>query len=94
MANLRTKWVDHVVTRPQTYTETQNSDGSVTLTDAFGTVVRQGTPMNADNFNAIEDGVQYGQIASDMAYTLLQAELRDAQSRIATLEAQVAALTS
>jgi len=34
----------------------QNPDGTVTLTPAPGTVVQEGTPVNAANLNKIEQG--------------------------------------
>lgn len=92
--NNRINWKDHVVERPRTYTEATNSDGSKTFTPAPGTVLQQGTPQSATNFNTMEEALQHISIAYDMMMTLYQAELRDAQSRITTLEAQVSALSS
>ena len=45
MAFNRTKWQDHVVERPRTFTEVTNADGSVTHTPAPGEVLQQGTRM-------------------------------------------------
>ena len=59
-----------------------------------GGVVQQGTPINAANLNKLEDTVQQLNVAFDMMSTITQAELRDKESRIATLEAQLAALSS
>lgn len=56
MYNIKT-WIDHVVQRPKTYTVTDNADGTKTLTDAPGSIVQQGTPMSATNFNAMEGGI-------------------------------------
>lgn len=50
-------WKDHIVERPRTYTETFNSDGSKTLVPAPGEIYQQGTPMNAEHFNHIEQGI-------------------------------------
>lgn len=57
MAYNRTKWQDHVVERPRTFTEVTNADGSVTHTPAPGEVLQQGTPQSATNFNNIEDAL-------------------------------------
>ena len=56
MAYTKTNWVDHVVSRPNTYTQTVNQDNTVTLAPA-GTVEQQGTPVNAENLNHMETGI-------------------------------------
>lgn len=94
MAYKRTKWKDHAVERPRTYTEATNQDGSKTFTPAPGEILQQGTPQSATNFNNIEDGLQHVSVAFDLLYTITQAQLREKDDRIATLEAQVATLTS
>lgn len=50
-------WKDHIVEKPRTYTQTVNSDGSITLAPAPGEIIQQGTPINAEHLNHIEDGV-------------------------------------
>ena len=57
-----------------------------------GTVSEEGTPVSATNLNTIEEGLQHLSVAHDLAYSELQALLRDAIARIEVLEAQVAAL--
>ena len=52
-----TMWQDHVTEYEDRYRETQNDDGSVTHTPVPGSVIQQGTPQNAANFNRIEDGI-------------------------------------
>lgn len=91
--NKRIGWKDHVVTRPRTYTEVLNGDGSKTLTPAPGEVLQQGTPISATNLNAMDAALQHISIAYDMFITIKQAEMRAAQKRIEELEAAVAALT-
>ena len=49
-------WQDHVTSRPHTYTETVNSDGTKTLT-AAGEVLQQGSPMSAERFSHMEQGI-------------------------------------
>ncbi len=58
MAYIKNNWVDQSVERPKTYEMTNNADGSVTLIDSFGLVSELGTPVNADNMNHIEEGVE------------------------------------
>lgn len=53
----RTNWHNRAVQRPRTYVETTNSDNSVTHTPAPGTVAQEGTPLNEDNLNNIEQGI-------------------------------------
>lgn len=57
MAYVKNTWVDQDVERPKTYEVTNNQDGSITLTDSFGLVTELGTPVNEDNMNHIEDGI-------------------------------------
>lgn len=92
--NQRISWKDHVVERPRTYTETVNGDGSKTFTAAPGTVIQQGTPQSATNFNTMDEAIQHICIAFDELQMTMQAELRAAQDEIATLQAQVAALAT
>lgn len=94
MAFNRTKWQDHVVERPRTYTEVTNSDGSVTHTPAPGEVLQQGTPQSATNFNNIEDALQHLSVAYDMLFSITQAQLRAQADRIEALETATAALTT
>lgn len=91
--NKRIGWKDHVVQRPRTYTEVVNSDNSKTFTPAPGTIIQQGTPQSATNFNTMDEALQHISIAYDMLMTITQAEMRSAEKRITTLEAQVAALS-
>lgn len=94
MAYKRTKWQDHVVERPRTFTEVTNSDNSVTLNPAPGEVLQQGTPQSATNFNNIEDQLQYLSVAYDMLFCITQATIRAQADEIETLKAANAALTT
>lgn len=51
-----TEWKDRVVEKPRTFNMQQNPDGTITLIPAPGTVVQEGTPVNAANLNKIEQG--------------------------------------
>ena len=55
MAYEKTVWKDHVVERPKTYRMVENADGTVTLVPVPGQVIQQGTALNAENLNHIED---------------------------------------
>lgn len=50
-----TPWKDEVVQYPYRYKETQNSDGTVEHEPSPGTVMQQGTPQSATNFNHIKE---------------------------------------
>lgn len=64
-------WKDHAVTPANTYTVTQNSDGTITLTPA-GTVIQQGTNMSAVNFNNQEEGVLAANVSAAEALRLIR----------------------
>lgn len=57
MAYKRTYWQDHVTQYSDRYNEVQNPDGTITHTPVEGTIIQQGTPQNAQNFNNLEEGV-------------------------------------
>lgn len=52
-----TKWQDHVTEYANKYIETQNTDGTVTHEPVEGLVLQQGTPMDAEHFNNMEQGI-------------------------------------
>lgn len=58
MAYQKTVWKDQEVENPRTYSVRQNLDGTVTLLDAFGEITEIGTPVNAENLNKIEQGIE------------------------------------
>jgi len=53
----KTNWIDHVTQYEDRFTETNNSDGTVTHIPVEGVVMQQGTPQNAQNFNNMEYGI-------------------------------------
>lgn len=53
----RINFKDQNVERPKTYDVTNNPDGSITLIESFGNVEELGTPINQENMNHIEDGI-------------------------------------
>lgn len=57
MAYTPTEWKDRIVQNPRTFQIQNNADGTVTLTPKPGTVVQEGTPVNATNLNNIEQGL-------------------------------------
>ena len=66
----RTFWVDETDQYENRYTETANSDGTITHTKVTGEVYVEGTPQSAANFNNMEDGIEDAHIAHAL---LLQA---------------------
>lgn len=56
MAHNRTFWQDHVTEFSDRYREIDNGDGTISHVPVEGEVVQQGTPQNARNFNALEEG--------------------------------------
>lgn len=58
MAYAKTTWKDRNVQYPNRFTKTDNADGTVTLNVAQGSIIEQGTPVNAANLNNIELGVE------------------------------------
>ena len=87
----QTDWKDHVVERPNTYTEQVNGDGSKTYTPAPGEVVQQGTPMSATNFNKQEEGIGEASMLADLIYTLVMLKLGHSD---VTLDGLMAGLAS
>lgn len=86
--NKRINFKNRSVTRPRTYREIVNDDGTKTFIPEPGTVVEEGTPQSAENFNNMDEALQHISVAFDLMYTIMQAELRDAQDRIEALESQ------
>ena len=52
-----TIWKDEVCQYPYRYKEVTNPDGTVEHQPAHGTLMQQGTPQSATNFNHMEKGV-------------------------------------
>lgn len=53
----KTNWKDRIIERPLTFTLTENDDGTVTLNPVTGLVTEEGTPVNANLLNKIEQGI-------------------------------------
>lgn len=52
-----TKWLDHVTQFPMRRRITNNSDGTSDVVRAEGSIIQQGTPRNAKNYNNMETGI-------------------------------------
>ena len=89
MSYVRTFWKDRVVERPRTFTQVTNADGSITQTNAPGQVIEPGTPLNATNFNNLEEGLVHYAAAFELLYTTTQAQIRDLEARLALAEAKL-----
>lgn len=69
----RKYWQDHVTQYENRYTETTNPDGTITHVPVEGTVIQEGTPQNATNFNNLETGVYAGnELGADLVRLMLQ----------------------
>lgn len=54
----KTIWVDQEVKKERTYELVNNSDGTTTFQDPPNNVLTFGTPVNAQNLNNIENGIE------------------------------------
>lgn len=57
MAYEKQTWEDRQVEKPLTFQMQNNSDGTVTLIPYPGNIISEGSKMNAERFNHIEDGI-------------------------------------
>lgn len=62
----QTEWLDEVVEHPYRYTETPVGDGTIEHTPSPGTVLQEGTPQSATNFNHIESGIHDAGLAGSI----------------------------
>ena len=88
MAYKRTKWQDHVVERPNTYTEVENDDGSITHEASPGEIIQQGTPISATNLNNGEEALLHFSVAYDWLACIMQSqtmEIEKMKEQLATL---------
>lgn len=60
-------WKNRLVEKPMTYRMVNNGDGTITLTRESGEVYEEGTAVNADNLNHMEDGIRRAVEASGRA---------------------------
>jgi hypothetical protein len=57
MTFTKTNWQDRIIERPNTYSAEDNIDGTITLTPVTGVVTQEGTALNANNLNTMEDRI-------------------------------------
>lgn len=50
-------WQDHIVERPGTFRELQNTDGTITHIPEEGEVLEEGSPFSANRMNHMENGI-------------------------------------
>ncbi|MBB6716376.1 hypothetical protein [Clostridium gasigenes] len=55
MSYVKTNWENRIVEKPKTFRQQPNVDGTITLIPEEGSVIKEGTPVNASNMNKIED---------------------------------------
>lgn len=77
MAHNRTFWQDHVTEFSDRYKEVNNDDGTISHVPVEGEVIQQGTPQNARNFNALEDGAFSAGVIGAEAMRVLLLHQRD-----------------
>ena len=65
MAYSKTTWKDRNVQFPNRFTKVDNTDGTITLNVSQGSIIEQGTPVNASNLNNMELGIE---AVSDATY--------------------------
>lgn len=58
MAYTKTIWQDRYIETPNKYQMVQNQDDTVTLTEVTGTIYTDGTEVNAEHMNNLENGVE------------------------------------
>ena len=58
MAYTKTVWQDRYIETPNKYQIVDNEDNTVTITEVTGTVYNDGTEVNAEHMNNIEDGIE------------------------------------
>jgi len=54
----KTIWKEREVEFPNRYLVTNNPDGTITLTPAFGTLIQAGTPLSVFNMQKIDDQLE------------------------------------
>lgn len=64
------KWYDHVTEHPHRRRITENGDGTVELEKDQGTILQQGTPQSATNFNRMETGIMDAHLATALLLNL------------------------
>lgn len=63
-------WKDHVTQYTNRYKEVQNADGTVSHEAVEGEVIQQGTPLNAKNFNDMEQRIFSGGEVAELAFLM------------------------
>lgn len=55
--DVKIEWKDHKVEHPNRYRLNTNSDGTVDIIPAKGDIIQQGTPVNAETLNKLENRI-------------------------------------
>lgn len=63
------EWKDHIVEYPNRKRITDNGDGTSNVNPEPGSIIQQGTPMNATNFNNADHGINDAHLAQQMLLT-------------------------
>lgn len=94
MSYTKTIWKNRQVEHPRRYTLV-NTDGKTILSPEPGTVFEEGTPLNADNMQHIEDGIEAAAKTADTARDACQKlEIRKLDKTGGDLTGQVSMIRS
>lgn len=90
MSYQKQTWENRRVERPNTFTTTENGDGSVTLTEAPGEILTEGTVVSASRMAHIENGIA----GADSAAAEAQEQLTDLSASVAALSLRMDGFTA
>ena len=88
-----TPWKDEVVQYPYRYKETQNSDGTVEHEPSPGTVMQEGTPQSATNFNHMENGIHDAHVAEAIFMQAKMHQQEEVERRLGEHDAEFSSET-
>lgn len=80
-------WKNRRTEKSNTYSVTENEDGTITLTPVVGEVIEAGTPFSQNNMNNMDNGINEAVIIADMAIVKLlqhERELKNTYLEIGT----------
>lgn len=73
-------WLNRRTEKSNTYSMTQNADGTVTLTPVTGEVIEAGTSFNQNNMNHLEGGIVEAMAIADMAIVQIRQHQRELEN--------------
>jgi hypothetical protein len=73
-------WKNRRTEKSNTYSITQNQDGTITLTPVVGEVIEAGTSFNQQNMNHMDNGINEAMIVANMAIVQLLQHQRELEN--------------